>query len=146
MSISTILIFLSLLGVSAYYAGLKKSIALRKKSFTHSTPIYHGALLAISSSLMSVLFVILWVILEKNFFLELASYRNYLFTISIIIFLLTAVITFIKIRRDFKARDHLEKIIEYFLLCCSSIAILITIGIFLSVVFESNKFFESIKN
>ncbi|MFL2559966.1 MAG: phosphate ABC transporter permease subunit PstC, partial [Gammaproteobacteria bacterium] len=28
--------------------------------------------------------------------------------------------------------------------CCSSIAILITIGIFLSVVFESNRFFESI--
>ena len=144
MSISTILIFLSLLGVSAYYAGLKKSIALRKKSFTHSTPIYHGALLAISSILTSLLFIMLWIILEKNFFLELVSYRNYLFTISIIIFLLTAVIAFIKIKRDFKARDHLEKIIEYFLLCCSSIAILITIGIFLSVVFESNRFFESI--
>ena len=41
-------------------------------------------------------------------------------------------------------RDKLEKIIELFLLACSTLAILITIGILLSVIFESNRFFSTI--
>ncbi len=144
MNITIILIIIGLLGISAYYTGLRKSLTLREDKLLHSTPIYHGAILAINSSLASILLVIVWVLFEKNIFPELLAFRNILFTISIFIFFLTAFFTFKKIKNEFKARDKLEKIIELFLLACSTLAILITIGILLSVIFESNRFFSSI--
>ena len=45
---------------------------------------------------------------------------------------------------DFRARVHLEKIIMRILLACSIIAILTTVGIVLSVLFESIQFFSSV--
>ena len=144
MNITIILIIIGLLGISAYYTGLRKSLTLREDKLLHSTPIYHGAILAINSSLASTLLVIAWVLFEKNIFPELLAFRNILFILSIFIFFLTAFFTFKKIKNEFKARDKVEKIIELFLLVCSSLAILITVGIFLSVIFESNRFFESI--
>jgi phosphate transport system permease protein len=144
MNITTILIIIGLLGVSAYYTGIRKSLVLREERLLHSTPVYHGAILAVNSSLASILFIIIWIFLEKNIFLELSSSRYILFIISILIFILTAVITFKKIKHEFKARDKLEKIIELFLLACSTLAVLVTIGIVLSVIFESNKFFSAV--
>ena len=144
MNITTILIIIGLLGVSAYYTGIRKSLVLREERLLHSTPVYHGAILAVNSSLTSILFIIIWLFFEKNIFLELSSSRYILFTISILIFIFTAVITFKKIKHEFKARDKLEKIIELFLLACSTLAILVTIGIVLSVIFESNRFFSAI--
>ena len=144
MNITTILLIIGLLAVSAYYTGIKKSLVLREEKLLHSTPIYHGAILAVNSSLASILFIIIWLFFEKNIFLELSSSRYILFTISILIFIFTAVITFKKIKHEFKARDKLEKIIELFLLACSTLAILVTIGIVLSVIFESNRFFSAI--
>lgn len=144
MNITIILIIIGLLGISAYYTGLRKSLTLREDKLLHSTPIYHGAILAINSSLASILLVIIWVLFEKNIFPELLAFRNILFILSIFIFFLTAFFTFKKIKNEFKARDKLEKIIELFLLACSTLAILITIGILLSVIFESNRFFSTI--
>ena len=112
MNITTILIIIGLLGVSAYYTGIRKSLVLREERLLHSTPVYHGAILAVN--------------------------------LSILIFILTAIITFKKIKHEFKARDKLEKIIELFLLACSTLAVLVTIGIVLSVIFESNKFFSAV--
>ena len=142
MNITTILIIIGLLGVSAYYTGIRKSLVLREERLLHSTPVYHGAILAVNSSLASILFIIIWIFLEKNIFLELSSLRYILFIISILIFILTALTK--QIKHEFKARDKLEKIIELFLLACSTLAVLVTIGIVLSVIFESNKFFSAV--
>ena len=144
MSITSILLIIGLFSISSYYAGLKKSLIIRKSKKLHSTPIYHGALLAINSSLSSIIFIIIWLIIEKNIYTGLESFRSLLYIISIIIFFIVSLITFKKIKHDFQARDNLEKLIQYFLLGCSTLAILITIGIFLSVIFESNKFFNVI--
>ena len=144
MNITIIVIIIALLGISSYYAGIKKSLALGKIKKLHSTPIYHGALLAVNSSIASILFIIIWILFEKNIYTDLSLSRNILYIFSILIFLLTSFITFLKIKHEFKAREKLEKIIELFLLICSSVAILITIGIFLSVIFESNRFFSTV--
>ena len=73
MNITIILIIIALLGISSYYAGIKKSLALEKSKKLHSTPIYHGALLAINSSVASILFIIIWVLCEKNIYTGLSS-------------------------------------------------------------------------
>jgi len=135
---------IALLGVSGYFAGLRKSLIIREKNTLHSTPIYHGILLAVNSSLASILTLVVWLIIEKNIFYELKFFREYLYFLTFIVFSYTATLTYNKIKHEFKARDNLEKIIKLFLLSCSSLAILVTIGIFLSVIFESQKFFNTI--
>ncbi len=49
-----------------------------------------------------------------------------------------------RIRPEMRARNHVEKIVQLVLLLCSVIAILTTIGIVLSVLFESIRFFQHV--
>jgi phosphate transport system permease protein len=51
---------------------------------------------------------------------------------------------FRRIRADFRARNRVERAIEYLLIGASSVAILTTIGIFLSVLFEALRFFQQV--
>jgi phosphate transport system permease protein len=48
------------------------------------------------------------------------------------------------VRADFRARNRVERAIEYLLIGASSVAILTTIGIFLSVLFEALRFFQQV--
>ena len=70
--------------------------------------------------------------------------QNSLFVIILSIGLVT--ISFIrkKITLDFAARLKVERIFNFFLLICSIVAILTTIGIVLSLLFESLRFFKTI--
>ena len=144
MNLSIIFFIIMILGVSAYFAGLKKSLVLRNDKSLNSTPSYYGSILALNSSLSAIFIIILWFIIEKNFITQLENYRNYLYLFTLVAFLISSVLTYKKIEHEFKARDNVEKIIKIFLFACSSLAILITIGIFLSVIFESNRFFNAI--
>ncbi len=49
-----------------------------------------------------------------------------------------------RIRPDLRARNRVERVIEYLLIAASSIAILTTIGIVLSVLFEALRFFQKV--
>ena len=49
-----------------------------------------------------------------------------------------------RVRADFRARNRVERAIEYLLVAASSIAILTTIGIFLSVLLEALRFFSQV--
>ena len=51
---------------------------------------------------------------------------------------------FRRIQADFRARNRVERAIEYLLIGASSVAILTTIGIFLSVLFEALRFFQQV--
>lgn len=56
----------------------------------------------------------------------------------------TMLFLYFRIRREMRARNHVERIIRYFLIFCSTIAIFTTVGIILSVLFESIRFFQQI--
>lgn len=65
----------------------------------------------------------------------------------IVVLMLTAVglrYAWNNISPQFRARNRVEQVIGYFLIACSSIAILATIGIVLSVLFESIRFFGKV--
>lgn len=49
-----------------------------------------------------------------------------------------------RIRPEMRARNHVERIVQISLVLCSTIAILTTIGIVLSVLFESIRFFQQV--
>jgi phosphate transport system permease protein len=51
-------------------------------------------------------------------------------------------LVFVRINPSMRARNHVEQIIKYLIIGCSTIAILITIGIVLSVLYEAIRFFK----
>ncbi|HKJ65867.1 MAG TPA: phosphate ABC transporter permease family protein, partial [Desulfopila sp.] len=57
---------------------------------------------------------------------------------------LSAIPAYWKITPAMKARNAVEKIVTYFLLGCSAIAVLTTIGIIFSVLFEAIRFFKAV--
>lgn len=144
MNMTVILITLVLLAASSYYVGLKKSVSIQKSEKLHSAPIYHGSLLAIYSLIVSLLFILIWHLFENYLYPEFSASRNLIFFLSLLVFLITALIVFLKIEKNFRAREKVENIIEIFLLICSTVAILITIGILLSVIFEATRFFSMV--
>jgi len=81
-----------------------------------------------------------------------ADYYQHLQTVShaalfvVVITLAIAGISGVRkiIRPDLRARNHVETVIKYILIACSTIAIFTTIGIILSVLYEAIRFFQAI--
>lgn len=72
----------------------------------------------------------------------LAQYA--LFSLGLSVSLLGALIARSRISKDFRARQGVERIMDGFMIVCSLIAILTTLGIVLSLVFEALRFFDLI--
>ena len=76
---------------------------------------------------------------------KIIQFKNlFLLLTYLVIFLVTAIALYLvnkKISPTFKSQRDVEKIVNLFIQLCSYIAILITVGIFLSLVFESINFF-----
>lgn len=58
--------------------------------------------------------------------------------------LFSASLVYKKITPKLRARNHVERIIKVILICCSTIAIFTTMGIVLSVLFDSIRFFQMV--
>ena len=75
--------------------------------------------------------------------LKLTSEISFYISI-IIIMILGSLYAVRKINIQFNAQDTIEKYIKYILIFCSSIAVLTTIGIIFSLIFESFRFFSQV--
>jgi len=64
--------------------------------------------------------------------------------LSICVALIGGLLAWNRIAPDFWARNHVERIFKFFLIACSTIAVFTTIGIVLSVLFESIRFFHTV--
>ncbi|MFT5726192.1 MAG: phosphate transport system permease protein [Desulforhopalus sp.] len=70
--------------------------------------------------------------------------RNVVASIIIIVTLIPGVIAYKKIRKGLRARNIVETVAMVFLMSCSGIAIITTLGIVLSVLFEAIRFFQAV--
>ena len=70
--------------------------------------------------------------------------RNVVASIIIIVTFIPGVITYKKIRKELRARNIVETVAMVFLISCSGIAIITTLGIVLSVLFEAIRFFQAV--
>ena len=79
---------------------------------------------------------------------RLANLRNTsawaLVVIALVAAIIGAVIALRNIKPTTRARQIVEKIVQFFLVSCASLAILTTLGIVLSVLFESIRFFQQV--
>ncbi|MDX1506903.1 MAG: phosphate ABC transporter permease subunit PstC [Woeseiaceae bacterium] len=70
--------------------------------------------------------------------------RRILVTLTLGLATLGGVIAWRRIEPDLRARNRVEHVVQYLLIAASSIAILTTIGIVLSVLFEAIRFFQKV--
>ncbi len=86
-------------------------------------------------------------VLEKAAIQYLGMERISTMALGILMFslaLISAFYIYARIRPEMRARNHVERVVYIGLVCCSTIAIMTTIGIVLSVLFESIRFFQHV--
>jgi phosphate transport system permease protein len=119
---------LLLLAAAAFWAGQRRALHLAASTGLrlHSRPVYHGALLALACVLPG--FGLLAV--EPRLALAAAA--------------LAAASAWRRITPELRARPWVEATVRALLAACSLVAILATIGIVLSLVFEAARFFDRV--
>ena len=132
------LIFLSGLAIlffAAYFTGRTRAFALTAQTqAVHSLPFYHGAWVALAAFVPAAL-------IYAGGIAGGLPFANY---IALAAGLAGSAYAFLRIAPDFRARNMVEKIVMAFLVMCSAIAILTTVGIVLSVLFEAILFFSQV--
>jgi phosphate transport system permease protein len=129
------LVALGLLVVIAYAVARQRAVAMRSGSAAvHSLPGYHGLLIA-TATLLCGLFV---------FALLAAPLPAAAPWAGLAAAAGAAYALFTRIAPDFRARNLFERITLGVLVACSGIAILTTIGIVFSVLFETGRFFSEV--
>lgn len=154
MSVSAITALTLLVLVSAgFYLGRTRAVASAsgKPASLHSLPNYHGYFLAIWTAVPALLVLGLCAVFSGSIQAAVAGFpaSNILLLAGPPVAALIAGLAGLHIARGriaqrFRARNHVERFIGLILLLSSVIAILTTVGIVLSLLFESLRFFEAI--
>ncbi|WP_299840679.1 phosphate ABC transporter permease subunit PstC [uncultured Paracoccus sp.] len=136
MSILSLTLILLALAALGYVLGSRRALAATGGDARklHSRPVYHGwnvALLAVVPALLALIVGLL--VLGPSAALAPAV---------LVLALAGAGWGLSRISAEFRARNRVETILRGLLILCSTIAVLTTIGIVLSLVFESAGFFR----
>ncbi|MDX1785663.1 MAG: phosphate ABC transporter permease subunit PstC [Roseovarius sp.] len=146
MPVSWLISILLILAVIGYFAGQARAMrsAGGDPRNLHSRPGYYGAHVALAGLLPALGLLVLWLILQPLVLEHArAATGNLIGTIAILgLMLLGCGLAYHRTRRDFRARNVIEAGIMALLIGAASIAILITIGIVLSLVFNTVEFFH----
>ena len=128
-------LLLLVLSLAMFMMGRQKAVMVRNGAASlHSLPSYHGLLLGLASLFVGL---VTYAILAAPFptvapfaALALAAAAAFAF--------------FSQISPNFRARNLVERLTLGVLIVCSGVAILTTIGIVLSVLFETGRFFKEV--
>ncbi len=134
MNFSLLLLVLVALSAVGYYVGRARAKMLRSnnKEGFHSLPSYHGYLVAIWTFVPALIAAL---ILDQ---FAPAAIRNYG---AIIVGLAFMGVAYSRVQAGRRARNQVERFSRWILIIAASVAIATTIGIILSMLFESVRFF-----
>ena len=122
---------------------------LSNKVKYHSLPIYYSLYAVYLVTFPALIFLVCWSLAHLYFSMYLpeivVSFAPYIKTFAVLAILIFCV-AFLRKRlvSSFKARQSVERIITFALILASTVAILTTLGIILSLIFESYLFFQKI--
>lgn len=123
----------------AFLAGQSRAASMRLSGATplHSLPSYHGMLLAAGSISGAVIAAIATALVagSQSIAMPIAAAAGSLAIAGLL---------YPRIHPDFRARNRFERFVLVMLIACSGVAVLITVGIIFSVLFESIVFFREI--
>ena len=147
MTLSAFLFVLLLLSGVAYQLGRRRAVAVTggRISNLHSLPVYHGLCVALGCALPSAVVVVLWS-LAAGF--VGSEHREALDRACLGLASAAALGGLYCAQRavspTLRARNIIESALRTVMLAASSIAVLTTIGIVLSLIFEAARFFEKV--
>ena len=127
------------LTIAAFLAGQSRAAGMRMSSGValHSLPSYHGMFLAagaISGAIVAAIATAL-VIGAQSIVMPVAA---------VVGAAIVAGVLYPRINGEFRARNSFERFILFVLIACSGVAVLTTIGIVFSVLFETIIFFREV--
>jgi len=133
------LIIIAVLTVAGYIVGRTRAQALVQGGTTslHSLPSYHGLLLASMGFAAAALAALVVSLVGSSNTLLMPAAASLLGSAAI-------AATYPRISGSFRARNSFESLVKVVLIACSAVAILTTIGIVFSVLFESIAFFREV--
>ncbi len=141
MNLTYLLMLIVLLTAGAYVFGRARAraIAGHKSRILHSLPEHHGALVALWAGLPAAAALIGWSLLAPELGEGSATWMRAAVVVAVALAGVGYAIS--RIGPGLHARGHLEAVVRTFLFLASAVAILTTIGIVLSLLFESLRFF-----
>ena len=144
MSSSILFLVIALLTVAGFYLGRTRALATVGGNVRqlHSLPGYYGYAVALWCGIPSFLALLVLAVVRSRSGMEIPSYLVFGLVVAVAVGGLAFAHS--RIRPDMKARDGVERVVRAVLIICSGIAILTTIGIILSLIFESYRFFEKV--
>ncbi|MBA4492134.1 phosphate ABC transporter permease subunit PstC [Paracoccus sp. S1E-3] len=136
MPVSWIILLVLVLAATAYVLGRRRALegANGDPRRLHSRPVYYGWNAALSALVPAVLMLVVT---------RLALGSSNLGALLVLAAAIAGVIFALsRTTPDFRARNMVEQVVKAGLILCSSVAIATTLGIILSLVFESAQFFR----
>jgi len=133
------LLLIVLMAAGAYVAGRQRAVSVELASGgrLHSLPSYHGSLLAAGALLGGLALAIVAALVF--------GLQSPLTAVAAVAgAAIAAVPLYGKTTLDFRARNLFERVVLVVLIACSAVAVLTTIGIVFSVLFETMIFFRSV--
>ena len=147
MSVSATAVALLLLSVAAYYfgRGRARAVGLAAGVRLHSRPVHHGVLVALWCGVPSLIVLVVWILLEPRGETgpDLSGASVWAgFGLAAAVGAAGLVWGRSRIHVRLRARVHVEAVLRLALLAASVLAVVITVGIVLSLLFESFRFFQ----
>ncbi|MFV2052699.1 phosphate ABC transporter permease subunit PstC [Aliiroseovarius sp. YM-037] len=142
MPLIWIILTLLLLGASAFVAGRARAAVVGDDSRAfHSRPVYHGANVALSGLVPALALLMVWLLLARFDLLPKAGGWELAIAV-IVVAVIGCAWAFAKTAANRRARNLTEGWVLGLLIFAASIAILTTLGIVLSMLFETMNFFS----
>jgi phosphate transport system permease protein len=140
MSFALVLLALVALSGATYAVARRKAVAASAKHRLNSSPGYYGAFVALWTGLPALALLLVLTIVGGQ--LELG--RGYLPALALVLAAAGLLWALPKVRPDFRARARVDGWTRGILMACSGVAILTTLGIVLSLLYESLRFFDAV--
>ncbi len=148
MNSTAIYMALPALALFAFLLGRGRAVRIRKGTIEqnqrlHSTPVYYGLWVALWSIIPAVLVLVLWSVASRlgGSVGAVASDRTAAW-VAIVSGILCAAVAWYRMKPSTRARNFIERFLNLLFMACAALAIVTTVGIVLSVLFESIRFFK----
>ncbi len=147
MMSTAIYIALPILVLFAFLLGRGRAVRIRKEATElqrlHSTPVYYGLWVALWSIIPGVLVLVVWFVLYRLKGGPLAGASDRVAAcVAIVSGVFCAAVAWYRMKPSTRARNFIERFLNLLFMACAALAIVTTVGIVLSVLFESIRFFK----
>ncbi len=153
MTSTQLFITVALLACAGFFLGKKRAAIMRDSSGSHSspgirphsTPVYYGLWVSLWAVIPALLVFVCEFVLKRFGHVPFSFRAGVAWeAVAVTSGIVCVIIAWLRLRPETRARNHIETGMNFLFMACATIAIFTTLGIVLSVIFESIRFFKVI--